>query len=88
MSNEISDTDLALIELAALSLGSLIMSEPKKQEGTDTFLATARDHFHSQGNKKAAVIIEMVRKKATDFSSGPSTINALIERSKNPSGSH
>jgi hypothetical protein len=83
-----SDVDIALIEAVALALGSISIGDQKRQEGLDSVLSYLRDSFLANDNKTAAAVIETVRKKATDFSSGPAAINALIERKGNPGSSH
>lgn len=84
MPTDISETDLALIELAAISIGSLVIGDQKKQYGIDQYLSHTSNHFRKKGNDKAAALIELVRRKTTDFSTDPSITSAFLERKKQP----
>ena len=75
--NDISDTELVLVRVLSLLIGSTIIAEPHRQNGLDEALTHLRETFRTEGRPRGAALVENIRLQATDQASDPGFINAL-----------
>ncbi len=77
----INQTDLAVIEVLSLLLGSSIILDEKRQEGLNEALGYLVGEFATRGQNKAAAVVEQIRLKSVDSQSDPALLNRMRKRS-------
>ena len=77
---QLNQTDFVVVEIMALILGGAVIRDEQTQAGLDEAMQHLVQTFAGRNQKKAAALVEHIRRKATDNRSDPALINILRKR--------